>query len=160
VPRRKASRVLLFGPDRRLFLIRSGDPANPNGGLWWEIPGGGMELGESSAHCAERELWEEGGFEEVQVGPVIATQQVQFTFAGLYFDQDEFIHVATTEQRDIRPPQGLEFFEAMAFQGAAWWTVDEVLASSERFLPTRLQELVAFLSENGVPEEPLDITPV
>ncbi len=159
MPRRQASRVILLDPAQRIFLIESGDPANPNGTPWWEIPGGGMDPGESSAHCAARELWEEGGFGEVSVGPVIATQHVQFTFAGMFFDQDEVIHIATTEQTEIAPPQGLEFFEAMAFKGSRWWTVDEVLASSERFLPPRLQELVARLVNEGIPEEPFDITP-
>lgn len=118
-----------------------------------------MDPGESSAHCAARELWEEGGFAEVLVGPVIATQHVQFTFAGMFFDQDEFIHIAKTDQTEILPPQGLEFFEAMAFKGARWWTVEEVLASTERFLPPRFQELIAHLAGEGLPEEPLDITP-
>jgi 8-oxo-dGTP pyrophosphatase MutT (NUDIX family) len=156
---RKASRVVLFDPAGRVFLIRSGDPANPAGEPWWEIPGGGMDPGESSAHCAARELWEEGGFADVSVGPVIATQHVQFTFAGMFFDQDEFIHIARTDQTEILPPQGLEFFEAMAFKGARWWTVEEVLASTERFLPPRFQELIAHLAAQGLPEQPLDITP-
>ncbi len=158
--RRQASRVLLFGPDDRLFLISAGDPANPEGQPWWEIPGGGLDPGESSAHCAARELWEEGGFGDVEVGPIIATQHVQFTFAGMFFDQDEVIHIARTAQQEIAPPQGLEFFEALAFRGAAWWEPEDVLASQERFLPPRLQELVRALMEGGLPTEPLDITPL
>jgi 8-oxo-dGTP pyrophosphatase MutT (NUDIX family) len=159
VSRRRASRVVLFGPDGRIFLIRAGDPADPGGRLWWEIPGGGLDPGESSDHCAARELWEEGGFNEVEIGPVVATQHVQFTFAGMFFDQDEVIHVARTAQGEIKPPQGLEFFEAMAFKGAQWWESADLIASGERFLPPRLQELVAHLAEHGLPEEPLDITP-
>ena len=158
VPRRQASRVVLFGPDHRIFLIRAGDPADPNGRPWWEIPGGGLDPGESSAHCAARELWEEGGFAEVEVGPVIATQHVEFTFAGMFFDQDEVIHVARTEQSEIRRPQGLEFFEALAFQGSAWWSPEDIIDSDERFLPPRLQELIAALAD-GLPNPPLDITP-
>jgi 8-oxo-dGTP pyrophosphatase MutT (NUDIX family) len=159
VSRRQASRVVLFDPDQRIFLIEAGDPASPGGVPWWEIPGGGIDYGETSAHCAARELWEEGGFAEVSVGPVIATQHVQFTFAGMFFDQDEFIHIATTEQTEIAPPQGLEFFEALAFKSSRWWTIEEILASTGRFLPPRLQELVAHLSTEGLPNEPLDITP-
>lgn len=158
--RRQASRVVLFGPEQQVFLIKAADPANPGSDGWWEIPGGGIEHGESSAHCAARELHEEGGFDSVSVGPVVATQHVQFTFAGMFFDQDEVIHVAKTSQEEIKPPQGLEFFEAMAFQGSRWWTIEEILASNERFLPDRLQELVAAMAEGELPNPPMDITPI
>lgn len=160
VSRRQAARVVLFGPDQKIFLIQASDPGNSQSEGWWEIPGGGIEFGESSAHCAGRELWEEGGFDEAVVGPVVATQHVQFTFAGMFFDQDEFIHVAVTEQDEIRQPQGLEFFEAMAFKGSRWWTIDEILAHEGRFLPDRLQELVGALRDGKIPDPPLDITPV
>lgn len=157
--RRQASRVVLFGPEGQVFLIKAADPADPGSDGWWEIPGGGMEYGESSAHCAARELYEEGGFGEVTMGPVVATQHVEFTFAGLHFDQDEFIHVATTEQAEIKPPQGLEYLEALAFQGSRWWTPQEILDSTERFLPPRLQELMAVLVTGELPEPPMDISP-
>lgn len=159
MPRRQASRVVLFGPDNQVFLINASDPGNPSSEPWWEIPGGGIDYGESSAHCAARELYEEGGFDSVEVGPVVATQHVQFSFAGMFFDQDEVIHIARTDQAEIKKPMGLEFFEALAFRGARWWTVDEILASSERFLPPRLQELIAALDDGGLPDSPLDITP-
>ena len=67
-------------------------------------------------------------------------QHLEFTFGGLYFDQDEVIHVARTEQTDIRRPAGLEYLEALAYKGARWWTLDEVVASDEPFLPPRLPD--------------------
>ena len=38
------------------------DPPTPTLGTWWELPGGGMEPGESVAETAVRELAEETGF--------------------------------------------------------------------------------------------------
>jgi 8-oxo-dGTP pyrophosphatase MutT (NUDIX family) len=160
VSRRQASRVVLFGPDQQVFLINASDPGRSGSEEWWEIPGGGIDPGEASADCAARELWEEGGFDRVAVGPVVATQHVQFTFAGMFFDQDEVIHVARTDQAEIRAPQGLEFFEAMAFKGARWWTIDEILESKGRFLPPRLQELIEAMKDGELPDPPLDITPL
>lgn len=157
--RRQAARVVVLDSEGRTLLIKSRDPANPSGPGWWEIPGGGMDPGESSAETAARELWEEAGITEAEVGPVVWVQSVQFTFAGLYFDQDEYIHVAWTDQTDIRPPGHLEAFEAMAFQGAQWWTVDEVQAAATAFLPPRLPELLPALVAGRLPDPPLDITP-
>lgn len=117
-----------------------------------------MDPGETSAECAARELREEAGIYEAEVGPVVWTQSVQFTFAGLFFDQDEFIHVAWTRQTDLAAPR-LELFEAMAFQGARWWTVDEVVAAETAFLPPRLPELLPALVAGELPDPPLDISP-
>lgn len=157
--RRQAARVVVLDRSDRVLLIKSRDPADPTNGSWWEIPGGGMDPGESSAACAARELREEAGIIRAEIGPVVWTQSVQFTFAGLSFDQDEFIHVAWTEQTELAPPT-LELFEAMAFQGARWWTVDEVVAAGDTaFLPPRLPELLPALVDGQLPDPPLDISP-
>lgn len=156
--RRQAARVVVFNREQRVLLIKAVDPANPSGPPWWEIPGGGMDPGETSAETAARELREEAGIAEAEVGPVVWTQNVQFTFAGLYFDQDEFIHVAWTDQSKLLPPQ-LEALEAMAFQEARWWTVDEVVAHDGAFLPRRLPELLPALKAGVLPDPPVDISP-
>ena len=156
--RRQAARVVVLDQDKRILLIKSLDPADPANTSWWEIPGGGMDPGESSGACALRELREEAGILSAEMGPVVWTQSVQFTFAGLFFDQDEFIHVAWTEQTELAAPT-LELFEAMAFQGARWWSVDEVVESDSPFLPARLPELLPALVAGELPDPPLDISP-
>ncbi len=155
VLRRQASRVVLLGPDKSVFLINAIDPADPTKEPWWEIPGGGMDPGESSAHCAERELYEEGGFEDVTIGPVVWAQHVYFSFGGYDFDSDEVIHVAWTTQTKLNSPKGLEYLEALAFKGARWWTVEEIEQSSSPFLPPLLPQLVRDLAEDRLPEIPI-----
>lgn len=156
--RRQAARVVVLDREDRVFLINSNDPANPHARTWWEIPGGGMDPGETSAQAAARELREEAGITSAKMGPVVWTQSVQFTFAGLYFDQDEFIHVAWTEQTELVETR-LEAFEAMAFQGSRWWTVDEVVSTSDEFLPPALPRLLPDLVNGVLPDPPLDISP-
>jgi 8-oxo-dGTP pyrophosphatase MutT (NUDIX family) len=143
-----------------VFLIRNGDPADPSKPPWWEIPGGGIDHGETSADTARRELREEAGITRASIGPVVWVQHVEFAFGGLFFDQDEVIHVARTDQTDLRPPQGLEYLEAIAYQGARWWTLDEVVGSDQLFLPPRLPELLPALVAGRYPDPPLDITPL
>lgn len=80
-----------------------------------------------------------------------------FSFGGYDFDSDEVIHVAWTDQADIRPPKGLEYLEALAFRGARWWTVDEIEQSQSAFLPTRLPEFVRDLVEDRLPDPPISL---
>jgi len=157
--RRKAARVLLFEPAGRLLMIRAVDPVASHTGHWWEIPGGGIDPGESSDDAARRELREEVGITDAEIGPCVFTQHVRFTFAGMRFDQTERIHVAwcdtTSEHWD---PQGLESLEVLAFQGQAWWTVADVATTTERLLPPALQTVLPDLVAGPLPASPIDIT--
>jgi len=138
VLRRQAARVILLDRAGRVFLINSIDPNDPTKPAWWEIPGGGIDPGEQSADAVARELREEAGITEAEIGPVVYTQYVEFSFGGYDFEQNEVLHVAITDQTEIREPEGLEFLEALAFRGARWWTLEEVQSSQEPFLPPRL----------------------
>ena len=155
--KRQAARVVCLDPQKRILLIEAADPGNPTKPDWWEIPGGGMEWGEATAECVRRELYEEAGITGATIGPVIWTQSVQFVFAGLHFDQDEFIHVAWCDGGEIHP-QGLELFEAMAFKSARWWPVEELVASDVWTLPHRMKEFITPIIGGEIPDEPVDIT--
>jgi 8-oxo-dGTP pyrophosphatase MutT (NUDIX family) len=158
---RVAARVLCFDPDDRLLLIRSHDPADPAKPRWWEIPGGGIDDGETPEDACRRELLEEVGIEEVAIGACVWTHHARFTFAGWHFDQHERIYTATSEG-GISAATRLEAFEAMAFEGHRWWAVEELLRSPEPTVPPRLREflpdVVATHRNGGLPGGPVDIT--
>lgn len=157
--RRPAARAVLLDKDRRIFLIQGSDPLRPEKGIWWEIPGGGMDSGENSEDTARRELYEECGFSDVVMGPCIWTQYVEFDFAMYHFKSDERIHVAYTEHAQEWDPQGLEALEVAAFDDARWWTLEELLASDVATLPARLREFLPDIVAGNLPEEPIDISP-
>lgn len=138
-------------------MVNAIDPGDRSKPPWWEIPGGGMDPGESSEQAALREVHEETGITNVEIGPCIWTQQVRFTFAGMYFDSDERIHVAYCDGGEYAP-KGLEYFEALAFQGAKWWDVDELIASTEPVLPPRLREFLGPVAAGDLPANPIDIS--
>ncbi len=157
--RRPAARVVLLDPFFRVFLMKGSDPMRPEKGTWWEIPGGGMEPGERSEDAARRELYEECGFDDVEVGPCIWTQYVEFDFAMYHFKSDEQIHIARTNTPTDWDPKGLEALEAAAFEDGRWWSLDELLESDEATLPQRLREFLPAIVAGEIPEEPIDISP-
>jgi 8-oxo-dGTP pyrophosphatase MutT (NUDIX family) len=154
--RRRAARVVLLDPDGRVFLVEARDPADPAKGAWWEIPGGGIDHGESSSEAAARELHEETGISAAEIGPCIWVQHVEFDFGGWHFDQDEVIHVAWAEGGHY-DPQALEPLEHLAFSAGRWWSLDELSTSGVRLLPERLRDLLPPIVAGDLPEPPLDI---
>lgn len=141
-----------------MLLIRAVDPADARKPAWWELPGGGIDAGESPEACCARELHEEVGILDAEVGPCVWTQHAQFTFAGWDFDQRERIHVATASGV-IAGRTSLEAFEAMAFRGHRWWTLEELLANDEPTVPPRLREFLPSILAGERPAPPIDISP-
>jgi 8-oxo-dGTP pyrophosphatase MutT (NUDIX family) len=154
--RRTAARVVLLDGEGRIFLMQAYDPADPSKPQWWEIPGGGIDRGETSAEAAARELHEETGITAARIGPCIWVQHAEFDFGGFHFDQDEFVHVAWSDGGQWRP-QGLELLEHLAFTDGRWWSLDELLASEVPLLPNRLRELLPPIIAGELPDEPIDI---
>lgn len=156
--RRRAARVVVFDPDDRILLIEGRDPAGHNAGGWWEIPGGGVDRGEDIEDAVRRELWEEAGIADAEIGPCVWTQEVSYTFGGWRFEQDEWIHVARCDGTSSGP-RGLEHLEAIAFGEQRWWSLDEVLSRQPRTIPYRMVEFIEALTTDPWPDTPIDITP-
>jgi len=155
---RRAARVVLLDRDRRVLLLQAGDPFDPAAPTWWEIPGGGQDPGETSDDAAARELYEETGITDAEMGPCVWVQHAEFDFGGYHFVQRERIHVAWCgEAPEIRPAH-LEALEALSFRGGRWWTLDELAASAVRTLPAALRTLLPDLVGGRLPDPPRDIT--
>jgi 8-oxo-dGTP pyrophosphatase MutT (NUDIX family) len=156
--RRRAARVVVLDPQDRLLLINGHDPGARHSRDWWEIPGGGIDPGETSLEAVRRELWEEAGISDAEIGPAVWTQTVEFTFGGWHFEQDEWVHVARCDGTTAGP-RGLEALEVLAFGEQRWWTLDELVEQLPRTIPYRLPEFLPALVAGEVPDPPLDITP-
>jgi 8-oxo-dGTP pyrophosphatase MutT (NUDIX family) len=60
--RRRAVRVVVLDAHRSVLLFHTHDAAHPDLGEWWELPGGGLDEGETYLEAAVREIREEAGF--------------------------------------------------------------------------------------------------
>ena len=67
LPRRESVRAAVVDDQDRILLLRYGDEY----GDWWITPGGGREEGEDDEQTLRRELEEEVGLVEFELGPLL-----------------------------------------------------------------------------------------
>jgi 8-oxo-dGTP pyrophosphatase MutT (NUDIX family) len=132
---RLAVRVVLLDPEDRVLLLRTIDPVTGEG--FWFPPGGGLEGEEDIRAAAVREVFEETGLRDVELGPELWDRRHAFTWGGRTIDQYErwfLARVAAFEPtREGFTPQ-----EADEIVEARWWTPAELHAADERLVPDDL----------------------
>jgi ADP-ribose pyrophosphatase YjhB (NUDIX family) len=152
---RPTARVILIDPDQRVLLLRVTDPSRPNRPSFWSTPGGGLDDGESFEDAVRRELAEETGIQDVELGQQVWRRQHVWRWGDDWFDSHERYFLAHTRHTQI-DLGGMDRDESAAMRGHRWWRLDELQASSQIFAPRRLAELLAPLLAGDLPGEPID----
>ena len=138
---RAAARLVVVDVDGRVLLLRYDDP--PPMGVHWATPGGGIEPGETEREAALRELGEETGWTELEVGEELGrTQRVVERRAGPVV-QDE-VHLAV-RLPDAQRPLDEAGHGVDEIAGWAWLTRAEVAALDVPVWPRELPDLLALL---------------
>jgi TDG/mug DNA glycosylase family protein len=148
---RPAVRALVLDEEGRTVLVQFRDDA---GQVWWATPGGGIDEGEDPEAALRRELAEELGLDEFDVGPEIWTREHTFAWRGTIHRQRERMWLVEVPRHEPAPRVDLA---AELVVDVRWWTQEELDAAAETLVPERLPQLLRDLRENGPPAEPFDV---
>jgi G:T/U-mismatch repair DNA glycosylase/8-oxo-dGTP pyrophosphatase MutT (NUDIX family) len=149
---RAAARALVLDRHGRTLLVEFRDPSG-SGQIWWATPGGGIDEGEDVEAALRRELGEEIGLTEFELGPELWRREHTFAWDGRIFRQRERNWLVRVEEHRPAPRVDLA---AEHVGEIRWWTGDELDATDEVLVPARLPELLRDLLRDGPPREPID----
>jgi ADP-ribose pyrophosphatase YjhB (NUDIX family) len=148
-PLRPAVRAVVVDDADRVLLTRYDFPEE----IVWAPPGGGIEVGETDEQALRRELFEEAGLAEFELGPLIWKRDHRFAYMQGWGGQTERIYLVRVDAFEPEPQVDLA---AEYVAEIRWWGPEELAASAENFAPRAFPSLVADLLADGPPAEPID----
>lgn len=147
---RQAVRAILLTPASEVLLIRIQLPGLHEG--FWIAPGGGLEAGESLEQALRRELREELGLSEFDMGPMVWRRQHTFNWDGRRVRQREHYHIVAVDRFE---PKMSDPVEAKTVSEFRWWRASDLANAAERLTPLSLIQIVSrYLTSGAAPDPP------
>ncbi|CAN5761962.1 NUDIX hydrolase [soil metagenome] len=155
---RLTARVLLFDPRGHILLVRGRANEAADAPSFWFTVGGGVDPGETLEVGALREIAEETGFTDVELGPLVWLRASVFTLAdGETVVLKESYFVAHCQGGE--PSRAAwEPHEVALMDDMRWWSPDEIATAEEMIYPERLRELLPDIVAGRLPTAPLEIS--
>ena len=151
---RPTVRVILISPAGRVLLIRYQDRRTEQEPIFWLTPGGGVDPGETLTQAAQRELLEETGVTDAELGPIVWYDEPTVTYMGERFQILQSYFVAHCDGETLSSAGWTEL-EREVIREMRWCAPDELAGFSERIYPSRIAELLPDLIARRYPAEPI-----
>jgi 8-oxo-dGTP pyrophosphatase MutT (NUDIX family) len=129
---REGVRAVIVSPDREVLMIHYVTEYE----TWWIPPGGGVDPGESDLDALTRELREEVGLTEFELGPLLFEREHYFNIENHGGQRNRYYLVRVPRFEVERLGEGDE---------ARWFNIEELRTLPDP--PRDIDELLSFASD-------------
>jgi 8-oxo-dGTP pyrophosphatase MutT (NUDIX family) len=154
-PERPTARVLLLDRADRILLMRGRLPGAQAADSFWFTVGGGMEPGETLAEAVAREIHEETGIRDFELGPVVWVREGVLAMPEPMLFKERYV-VARCDAAELSR-DGWQALERELVDDIRWWTLAELLMATERVYPPGIETLLPDVLAGRFPAEPVPI---
>ena len=138
---RKNTRAVLLNENNEIFLFKFHFAMLLDDRTMWVTPGGGIAEGESFEDGLKRELFEELGLSDIDIGSWIWFRNKPNTIkSGEQIMSEERYFLVRTTTDDTFTFEHMGYDERSLTKDGRWWSVEALEASSEEFFTERLFE--------------------
>ncbi|MGH0435010.1 NUDIX hydrolase [Bacillus basilensis] len=158
---RNAARIILLDENNKILLFKLEDntvysPNEPALNAFWVTPGGGLKENESFEEAAIRELWEETGIKQVEIGSWVWTRDKEVNWKGEMILSHERFFVVRINNTEVLL-DNLTENEQEVYRSHKWWSIQELENSNDKIIPEKLGSLLKPIVEGILPENPIMI---